>query len=262
MTSRRLLLAGALTLALLAPMSAAFAADIGLSPARLNLLVPPGGTASAEVTVFSTAAAAVPLSISTADWVQDGEGKLSFVPAGSTPYSASPWLVPSATSLSVPANGQVTTRVTVEAPDDPSLAGTYQSVVFFETSPTAPTGPGTHMATRQRLGLVIYVTITGTETTGASLDDMYLQDHQVALVVGNTGNTLMRASGSVEVRDATGSTVATLAVNDEPILRESQRTVSLPLPDDLAPGFYVALAVIDDSRGGSVVGQLPFQNGE
>ncbi len=47
-----------------------------------------------------------------------------------------------------------------------------------------------------------------------------------------------------------------------PILRESQRTVSLALPDDLAPGFYVALAVIDDSRGGSVVGQLPFQNGE
>ncbi len=93
MTSRRLLLAGALTLALLAPMSAASAADIGLSPARLHLRSPPGGTASAEATVFSTQPPPCRCRSRTADWVQDGDGKLSFVPAGSTPYSASPWLV-------------------------------------------------------------------------------------------------------------------------------------------------------------------------
>lgn len=255
------LVASALALLMLVPMSAAIAADIGLSPARMTLTVAPGGSASAESTVFSTSANPVPLTVSLGDWSEGSDGKLRFLPAGSSAYSATPWVTLSSSSLAVAPNGKSSVRVTVQVPDDPSLAGTYQTVVFFTTQPKVGTGKGAKFVTRQRLGLIVYVNIAGTSTKGSELSDMYVQGKTLTVVLSNTGNSLMRAAGKVELRDASGKTVATLPVNDVPVMRESERDLALPLPANLGGGYYVALAVIDDSRGGSLVGQLPFQLG-
>lgn len=261
MRSPRALSLSVATLLVLSTMSAALAADIGLSPARLALTVPPGGTTSAEVTVFSSSSASVPLTVSVGDWVQGSDGKVSFLPAGTAPHSATSWVVPSVSALTVAPNSQSTVRVTVDVPNDSSLAGTYQSVVYFQTEPKVSNGPGAKFVTRQRLGLIVYVTVAGTATNGSALSDMYLDGKTLKVVVNNEGNTVMRATGQVEIRDATGKTVATLPVQDQPVMRQSDGAIDLTLPKDLAPGYYVALALIQDSRGGSLAGQLPFQLG-
>ena len=169
--------------------------------------------------------------------------------------------MPSVSTLTVAPGTQTTVRVTVDVPNDSSLAGTYQSVVYFQTEPKVSSGSGAKFVTRQRLGLIVYVTIAGTATTGSALSDMYLDGKTLKVVVNNQGNTLMRATGQVEIRDATGKTVATLPVQDQPVMRQSDGEIDLSLPKDLAPGYYVALALIQDSRGGSLAGQLPFQLG-
>jgi len=196
------------------------------------------------------------------DWTQDSKGKLTFLPAGSGDHSATSWATLSATSLMVPPGGTTTVRISFQAPKDPTLAGTYQTVVFFETSPAQTQSKGAHFLTKQRLGLVVYVTIAGTGTKGSKLSDMYLDGRDLDVVLANTGNTLMRATGKVDLRDRAGKTVATLPVSDVPVMREGERDLALSLPKDLAPGYYVALALIDDSRGGSLVGQLAFQLGK
>jgi len=257
----RALVTSGLLLTALTTMSAALAADIGLSPARLSLTAAPGATVSAEASVFSTSANPIAVTITMGDWTQSSDGKLTFLPVGSADHSATPWATPSATSLVVPPGGTSTVRISLQVPDDPSLAGTYQTVVFFETEGTPPKNSGTQFLTKQRLGLVVYVTIAGTGTSGSKLSDMYLDGKDMMLVLDNTGNTLMRASGKVELRDRSGATVATLPVGDVPVMRGSERDLALALPTDLPAGYYVALALIDDSRGGSLVGQLPFQVG-
>ena len=216
---------------------------------------------SGETTVFSTSSNPVTLTVSTGDWTQDSAGRLTFLPPGSSDYSATAWATPSASSLVVPPGGTSTVRISFQVPGDPSLAGTYQTVVFFETQSSPSRTKGTSILTKQRLGLVIYVTIAGTAKKGSKLSDMYLDGRDLKLVLANTGNTLMRASGKVELRDRSGKTVATLPVSDVPVMRGSERDLKLALPKDLAPGYYVALALVDDSRGGSLVGQLPFQLG-
>jgi len=262
MRTLRALLLSAATLLTISTMSAALAADIGLSPARISLSVPPGGTTSAEVTLFSNSSSSVPLTVSVGDWVQASDGKLSFLPEGAAPHSASNWLVPSVSTLSVAPGGMTTVRVTVNVPNDSSLAGTYQSIVYFATQPKATSSVrGAKFVTRQRLGLIVYVTVAGTATKGSTLSDMYRDGKTLKVVVGNKGNSLMRATGKVEIRDATGKTVATLPIEDEAVMRESDREIALALPKDLAPGYYVALALIQDSRGGSLAGQLPFTLG-
>jgi hypothetical protein len=211
--------------------------------------------------VFSTSTKPVVLTVSTGDWTQDSAGKLTFLPPGAGDYSATPWATLSTSSVEVAPGGTSTVRISFQVPNDPALAGTYQTVVFFETQASPTPTKGTAILTKQRLGLVVYVTIAGTATKGSKLSDMYLDGKALKLVLSNMGNTLMRATGKVELRDRSGKTVATLPVGNVPVIRGSDRDLALPLPKDLAPGYYVALALIDDSRGGSLVGQLPFQFG-
>ena len=49
-----------------------------------------------------------------------------------------------------------------------------------------------------------------------------------------------------------------IEVPDFPVLRESERELTLPVPESVEPGFYVALALVEDSRGGLLVGELPI----
>jgi hypothetical protein len=106
----------------------------------------------------------------------------------------------------------------------------------------------------------VYVTVTGTERSGSELVDLYQPDEAtLAAVVVNTGNTVMRLGGAIEIRDEAGDVVQRLPVPDVPILRESEREVRFALPEDLEPGFYVVLALIEDDRGGLLAGELTIE---
>jgi hypothetical protein len=66
----------------------------------------------------------------------------------------------------------------------------------------------------------------------------------------------MRLAGAVELRDESGAVRYRLEVPDVPVLRESERAVTFDLPAEIEPGLYVALALIEDSRGGVLAGEL------
>ena len=132
-------------------------------------------------------------------------------------------------------------------------------MVFFTVVPPEAQRDGVGVATTTRVGLTVYVTIAGTERAGSELVDMYQpDDRSLTTVIQNTGNTVMRLGGAVEIRDEAGDVVRRLDVPDVPVLRESERELTFTLPDDLPSGFYVALALIEDSRGGILAGELPF----
>lgn len=244
--------------AVLFPMSAALAADIGLSPPRIELTLPRGGTATEVVSLIASNGSREDLTVSKGDWTQDVSGKVSFLPSGEGSYSATPWLTLSANSVSVPADGQVGYRFNVTVPTDAKLEGTYHTVLFFETRPSAPTGSGSSIRVQQRVGLILYVTIAGTQQNGSRLTDMYADGSTIHAIVTNVGNTLMRYSGTVEIRDVSGDTVKSVSLRGGPILRDSERDIAVKM-SGLAKGYYVLLLLLKDSRGGLLTGQLPYE---
>ncbi|MDF1524136.1 MAG: hypothetical protein P1P87_15135, partial [Trueperaceae bacterium] len=136
----------------------------------------------------------------------------------------------------------------------------HQAMVFFTVVPPPTDTPGVGVTTTTRVGLTVYVTVTGTERSGSELVDLYQPDDAtLAAVVVNTGNTVMRLGGVIELRDEAGEVVQRLPVPDVPVLRESEREVRFALPNDLEPGFYVVLALIEDDRGGLLAGELTIE---
>lgn len=240
-------------------MSAAGAADIGVSPPRAALTVPRGGSVTTTFTVVWTGHDTVRLSLSKSDWTLDPSGKMMTLPLGQGQHSASGWVTMDADSVVMSGAGQKTVRVNVHVPDDPSLAGTYRTVLFVTTPAPPANGKGATITMRERVGVVLYVTVAGTQTQGSKLADLYLDGSAAHAVVQNDGNTLMRCSGSLEVRDASGKTVKTVPVGDAPVLRGSERDIRMALPS-LPSGYYVLLLMLKDSRGGKLLtGQIPYE---
>ncbi len=244
---------------LLALTPFAVAADIGISPPRLELVAQPGATLVATVTVLTTAASEQQITSELSDWTLDLNGNLVFFPPGSLSHSASPWLELDASDFILEPRGAREVRLALAVPE--GAEGTYQSMVFFTVlPPPGETQTGVGVITTARIGLAVYVTIAGTERGGSALLDLYqVDDRSLAAIVANTGNTVMRLGGAIELRDETGAVQHRLDVPDVPVLRESEREVVLTLPPALEPGFYVALALIEDSRGGLLAGELPLE---
>lgn len=249
-----------LLLALLASAAyaTAFAADLGLTPPRQSLFAAPGETVTTTVTVLTTAETEQQVTAETSDWTLDATGELTFLPPATLPTSAAPWIVLEADTVLLPPDGSRDLRIEVTVPTD--AEGTYHAMIFFTVVPPGGDADGVGVTTTTRIGLTLYVTVTGTERSGSELVDLYQVDEAtLAAVVVNTGNTVMRLGGAIELRDESGNVVHRLPAPDVPVLRESEREIHFGLPDDLEPGFYVALALIEDDRGGLLAGELALE---
>jgi hypothetical protein len=236
---------------------AALAADIGISPPRLDLVGEAGERLTATVTVITSARTEQQIAAEIGDWTMDLHGEMAFFPAGSLAYSASGWLELDADAFVLVADASREVRLEVAIP--PNAEGTFQAMAFFTVVPPPTEGSGIGVVTTTRVGLTVYVTVAGTERAGADLIDLYQSgERTLTAAILNGGNTVMRLGGVVELRDETGEVVRRLEVPDVPVLRESERELTFTLPDDLPSGFYVALALIEDSRGGVLAGELAF----
>lgn len=70
---------------------------------------------------------------------------------------------------------------------------------------------------------------------------------------------LFEAALTVDVRDASGTTVATLQVTADECCVESNFSSSLTLPDDIPPGLYDVVAYSLSPKDGSVENEFPVQ---
>ena len=238
-------------------LASAWAADIGIAPPRLDLVGMPGARVTGTVTVITSARGEQQIASALGDWTLDIQGEMAFFGPASLVHGASEWITLDVDEFLLTGEATREVRLDVAIPDD--AEGTHQAMVFFTVLPRPTEAAGVGVITTTRIGLTVYVTVAGTERNGAELVDLYQPDDgSLTAVIRNTGNTVMRLGGAVQIRDEAGAVVRRLEVPDVPVLRESERELTLALPDDLPSGFYVALALIEDSRGGILAGELPF----
>ncbi|MCA9837720.1 MAG: hypothetical protein KC422_12455 [Trueperaceae bacterium] len=241
-------------------LSVAQAADIGLSPPRLELSGMPGETITETIIILGDATTEQQIQIRKADWTLKPDGELVILPEGSSSESASSWIQPEVEELALVGDGGQEFRISVTIPEDTSLAGTYHSLLFFTVVPPPSEETGIAVVTTTEIGMAVYVTVKETEENASELLDFFQEDDRsVLLTILNEGNTLMRLGGRLELRNEAGETKYFIEVPDVPVLRESERDLKLVIPEEVESGFYVALAMVEDSRGNLLVGELPLE---
>lgn len=231
--------------------------NIGISPPRLELSGEPGETITEIVTILGNESIDQQIQVRLGDWTLKPDGELVFLPAESLSESASAWITPELEEFALTGEANRQFRISITIPEDASTAGTFHSMVFFRVVPPPNENEGLAVVTTTEIGVGIYVTVVGTEDNASELLDFYQgDDRSLTLSIVNDGNTVMRLGGAVELRDEEGVTQYTIELPNVPILRESERDLIMDLPEEVKAGFYVALALIEDSRGGLLVGEL------
>lgn len=275
------LLAAACCLA--APAGAQLAVDqleivlvpAGGAPGTSGAPLAPGAASPVGVfTVLNDADRPAQATLRVEDWDRSEDGDNRFFPGGTLPQSCGDRLQLFPRAVRLEPHAQQAVRVAlVGAPP----AGACWAVVFIETQePRAAAGRAINYVLRT--GVKVYVEPPGLPRDGiveamrvepaappvakdapaASAAPAAAAGRVLSLAFRNTGGVHVVARGSVELRRPDNTVAATLAVPDLHALPGALRRVRLPLPA-LAPGRYVALALIDFGGAELAAGQIDVE---
>lgn len=243
-------------------ISDAWAVGFVVTPPRFELSLASGATQTYNISVLNVdSTGPVKLRAYLMDWALKPAGQMTVSKAGTVPYSNAEWIEVNPAEFEIPPRAEQVVRFTVRVPD--SSFGSRWSILYFESQPDTSQPSMIGMLFKARVGSPIYVTVLGTEVKQAELLDFSYrrkgaQSHEFRLRVANTGNVHLRSKGKLAIMDG-GATMATLSLNDEVILPQSQRDLVLPLAKVLAPGRYTAVINLDCGTPELIQGETAFE---
>lgn len=216
-----------------------------LTNPRIELPIEAGKTGVATFQVGNILAEPVMLNLKVADWEWGEDSTIKIVNPGTTPYTASNWVeVSPAQSVLKPGQAQIA-RLLVKVPAG-TPPGDYTALVDVQELPATPIDPSrlpqgtTQIRYAFSSGVYLYVQVPPLnrgkfEIMGMQFD---AETRRLDYSLSNTGNTRLRAQGSLTIENAAGKVVEKIDLQNRLVLREStyKFTQELPL---LAPGNYV-----------------------
>ncbi|HUF26638.1 MAG TPA: hypothetical protein VMM18_06625 [Gemmatimonadaceae bacterium] len=239
---------------------------------RVDLtLVPRSATERAgTITVTNTSDRPVAATVYTADWDRDLDGANRFYELGTLPRSCGSVLRVFPRTISLPPSSAQTLQVIVDGAD--AFVATCWAIVFIETRLPPPPGESRQLSYVLRTGVKAYVVPPGLSADGV-VEDMRLHaghaeatvaapqppaSRRLEVVFRNAGAIPLVTRGRVEIRRPDNTVAATIPVEEFPTLPGVRRRLILDVPV-LAPGRYVALALLDFGGAEIVAGQLEFE---
>ncbi|BAS25953.1 hypothetical protein LIP_0096 [Limnochorda pilosa] len=250
-----------LLLAVLVAWVAPGAAAIRVDQLEVHLEVPAGETEAGTLVVTNQRDSAERIRIYVQDWRRDEQGQHQFLEPGSMERSASGWIRLTPTEFTLGPGESRTVRYSFAVPEGAS--GSYWTVVFVQGEPRPVPGGGTQIRVASRVGVKFYEQVPGSgegrgKITGLEADGS--GSFTAAVRFTNEGDLPLTPQGWVEIRGASGETVARYDVEAFPVLPGDQRLLTVSDPArKLEPGTYLVLAVLDYGGATRVGGQTRLE---
>jgi len=235
----------------------------------IQLSAAPGQELMGSFRVYNRGDEPIPIRIVPVDYTTDEAGRTVTPPAGTTARSLLPHLVVSPTVFTVEPGGYTEVRYAVRVPED--LEGSYWIAFLTRRADDQPSSVeergGGGVTVRFQFHVVyrtlMVLTVTGTEQPAGRITGLRVAEaddgFSFEVDLANEGNALFRGTGHVEIRDAQGNTVRRTPLRALFVLPGQTRTLSVTRPvGGLAPGEYIALAIVDFGGDYLTAGQRRF----
>jgi len=222
--------------------------------------VVPGGTYDGELILSNPDASDITVMLYLSDYLFDAEDTIEYGEPGSHARSNAPWITIGAERVTVPAGTERTVPFRITVPGDPSLTGTYWSLIMVELLPPEEsqevddfgevTEPTVIIRTIFRYGVQIITDISGTGEPALQLSGAHLapepegNGHAFVVDVANRGTQWIIPDTWLEVYDLQGTQLAIIPGATARIFPNTSVRQRFSLPP-LNSGDYLALLVID-----------------
>lgn len=228
-----LLLAIALPFGIPAPLSA----QLSASPAMVWL---DGAATTATITVRNEDQEPRQVRVYAADFDQSAAGENEFFEVGTQAGSCGARLRVTPDVAVLAAGESRELRLEMTDPSDPCWA-----VVFVQTSSAAPGG----ISVAQRIGVKVFAGNGGPATLNAEITAVEARPARGGIAVAfefrNSSPSAVHPSGSVQLRTATGESIAEVAVEPFSVLPGRTRRIEAFIPAAPPAGRYVVVPVLD-----------------
>lgn len=214
-----------------------------------QFMVEPGGSYTGTIEIVGNSNDRVQLSITQSDYLFFSDGENTYVEPGTVERSNAGWITLSLpTNLALGSNETISIPYRIQVPNEPSLIGTYWSVVLV--GPVVPPGEAGTIQQILRYGIQIVTHIGDTgerriEVTAARIQE---EDGNKILEtdVVNTGERWVRlAVVWAEIYDTDGTRVSRIDAAGKRLFPGTSVRFRFDLPD-LEQGQYRALVVFDN----------------
>ena len=256
-------------------------AQLLVDPLEVTMIAAGTDRVSSSFSLSNTSDNPVQATISRSDWDRVENGDNRFLAAGATGKSCGAMLTVSPLSVRIEPHSSRVVRLAVQ----PGAALTKEcwDIVFVEEVPQRAASKGNSLQYIFRTGVKVYVAPPGL-SRDAAIEDMAIVDappakaasstpakpvsntsspsaakRQVAIRFHNTGGMNLVAKGRLEFRRLDNSLATQVPIAEFPSLPGAIRRLLVDVPNDLAAGDYVVLALIDFGGAELVAGQIDYQ---
>lgn len=242
-------------------------------PARILFNAKPGETNTASVTVVNQRKKPISIEIEKKDYYITPDGKVSNSAPGTVKGGCSEFLSISPQKFDLEPGKRTAVRISINMPAGSN--GTYWANIYMNDV-SKRHFMKKDMGKKRYVKIFmdyswevrVYETVPGTEIKSCSITDMQItpaseeKPSNIAIEFENTGNTILRCKGRVEIRDEDGQTIRELLLGRKGkfgSLPYGKRVVEAEILEKLRPGDYVALTIIDYGGEELVAGELEFE---
>ncbi|SMC63748.1 hypothetical protein SAMN02746065_10673 [Desulfocicer vacuolatum DSM 3385] len=241
------------------------------SPLRLDFKIKPGETATQHITITSIGNSPITVKTFIKDFKINPNGKDIELSPGEVNRSCSSWIALQK-EFELNPGDKNQARVTISVPKNAS--GSYWCDVF--ATQTCDPKPRTLkkgevqmvIGIIQRWKVRVHVDVPVNNVNNGGITDMQIipasQDKSPSINVefDNTGNTILRCSGRIELKNEEGETIREIPLGKNKkftVYPESKKNILTQITEKISPGNYVALAVIDYDGDNLIAGELEFE---
>jgi P pilus assembly chaperone PapD len=261
-------------------ISQSASAQLLVDPLEVTLITAAANRVSGSFVVSNTTDATVQATITRQDWDRVENGDNRFLPTGTSGNSCGAML--SASPLSIRLEPHTSRTIRLGAQNAAALAKECWDIFFVEEVPRHSTVKGNSLQYIFRTGVKVYVAPPNLTRDGA-VENMAIEEvpviaatssstpsklaantpaatkRQVAIYFHNTGGMHLLAKGRLEFRRLDNSLAMEVPVPEFPTLPGATRKLMVDVPNGLAAGDYVVLALIDFGGAELVAGQIDYQ---
>ncbi len=238
-----------------------------VDPPRIKLTINRGEKKNSYV-VISNTHPKEPIHIRA--YVQDlvylPDGSNDFLPPGTTPWSCADWINLNPRDFDLPPNKEQVVKFQVKVP--PDARGGYYGIIFFEVFTPPSQKDVSAAAIAVRIGTIVLVDVAGTTEYRAELTNLSVTVtekglYDISCTVKNSGNVLVRPTGTVQILDMDELELATIDFNSarEGIFPGTSRKYTVSYNGHLKEGKYIVRLLLDYGGESLLGGQALFEAG-
>jgi hypothetical protein len=251
------------------------ASGVRISPTRSELTIEKGQSAKAEFSIKNVTGAQIRVVTELNDFDPQDNGSPKPLKDGERNAASLKDMLILPQDRVLEPNEEFVSEVFVNVPSS-AAAGAYYGLVLYKAVPLGSQAPGQVSLTGSVAGIIL-VNVPGEVTEGMQLvsikagkrtndsDEIRLSNifaqpfDSVQILLKNTGNSILKPYGRVEVKDFRGRQIATYELNiTDPkanVLPNSRRIFTDKIEGVKLPGKYTIEAALSYSNGGDVLVQ-------